>query len=358
MDHALPLHAAVPAARLASSRRQIAYWLLVCCFLVFVMIVVGGVTRLTRSGLSIVEWQPIAGALPPMNQAEWETMFAKYQATPEYLKVNRGMTLDEFKGIFFWEYFHRLLGRLIGVVFLVPLVWFAIRRRIERSMIPKLIGIFLLGGLQGAIGWWMVKSGLVDMPRVSHVRLGIHLGTAFLIFTAMFWVALGLLSPERPPTLTPARRSLANRAGALCVLIFVMVLSGALVAGTRAGYAYNTFPLMDGHWIPPGAYGTAPWWDNVFHDLTTVQFNHRVIAWLLFFLIPAFWFAARRVTLPDAARRPLNLLFAMLGVQIALGISTLLLHVPVALGAAHQGGALVLFALALWSAHALRRAGS
>lgn len=355
MDHALPLSAAASAAGPDAARRQIAAWLLVCCFLVFVMIVVGGITRLTRSGLSIVEWQPIAGVLPPLNPAEWEAMFAKYQATPEYLKVNRGMNLEEFKGIFFWEYVHRLLGRLIGVVFLVPLVWFALRRRIERSMVPKLVGIFLLGGLQGAIGWWMVKSGLVDLPRVNHVRLAIHLGTAFLIFTAMFWMALGLLAPDKPVELPAARRRLANRAVVVCGLVFAMVLSGALVAGTRAGYAYNTFPLMDGHWIPPAAYAGVPWWDDVFHDLTTVQFNHRVFAWLLFFLIPAFWWSARAVDLPAAARRPLNLLLAMLGVQITLGVSTLLLQVPVALGAAHQGGALVLHALALWSAHAIRR---
>ena len=170
MEHVLSHGVPTPHAARADARRQIAVWLLVCCLLVFVMIVVGGVTRLTRSGLSIVEWQPIAGALPPLNQAEWEAMFTKYQATPEYLKVNRGMSLEEFKGIFFWEYFHRLLGRLIGLVFFVPLVWFAVRRRIERAMIPKLVGIFLLGGLQGGIGWWMVKSGLVDLPRVNHVR--------------------------------------------------------------------------------------------------------------------------------------------------------------------------------------------
>ncbi|MBI1396346.1 MAG: heme A synthase [Betaproteobacteria bacterium] len=354
MDHALSFAPHPARAPAPASRRPVAFWLFVCCALVFVMVVVGGVTRLTRSGLSIVEWQPVVGTLPPLSHAEWEDMFAKYRQTPEYLKVNEGMTLSDFKGIFWWEYIHRLLGRTIGIVFFVPLLWFALKRRIERAMIPRLVGIFCLGGIQGAIGWWMVKSGLVDTPRVSHVRLAVHLGTAFLIFAAMFWTALGLLAPTGPSRLPPDRRRLARLASALCVLIFVMVLSGALVAGTRAGLAYNTFPLMDGHWIPPGLGALQPWWDNVFHNITTVQFDHRLIAWTLFFLIPGFWLLSRRVELPPAARLPVNLLLVMLAVQITLGISTLLLHVPVALGAAHQGGALVLFALALWTAHALR----
>ncbi len=348
----LPRAAAVPPPAVA--RRRIAAWLLVCCALVFIMIVVGGVTRLTRSGLSIVEWQPIAGTLPPLTQEAWETMFAKYRETPEYLKVNRGMGLDEFKGIFWWEYLHRLLGRTIGLVFLIPFVWFALRRQIERSLLPRLIGIFCLGGIQGAIGWWMVKSGLVDTPRVSHVRLAVHLGMAFLIFAAMFWTALGLLAPDRPTRPGSERAGLARFATGLAVWVYVMVLSGALVAGTRAGYAYNTFPLMDGHWVPPGLAELSPWWENLFHNLTTVQFNHRLIAWSLFFLVPILWWRSRAVDLTDAIRRPLNLLLAMLAVQIILGISTLMLQVPVALGAAHQGGALVLFALTLWSAHSLR----
>lgn len=356
MEHVISFHGAPRLARAGAARRRIAVWLLVCCALVLIMVVVGGVTRLTRSGLSIVEWQPIAGTLPPLNAEAWETTFAKYRETPEYLKVNQGMTLDEFKGIFWWEYIHRLLGRTIGLAFLLPLLWFALRRQIERSLLPRLIGIFCLGGVQGAIGWWMVKSGLVDTPRVSHVRLAVHLGTAFLIFSAMFWTALDLLAHERSARPSPERSTLARWSLVLCAWIFVMVLSGALVAGTRAGYAYNTFPLMDGHWVPPGLAELSPWWDNLFHNLTTVQFNHRTIAWSLFFLVPLFWWRSRRIELPPAARRPINLLLGMLAVQIALGICTLLLQVPVALGAAHQGGALVLLALALWSAHALRRA--
>ena len=201
-----------------NARRQVAAWLLVCCALVFAMVVVGGVTRLTRSGLSIVEWQPVMGALPPLNEMQWQEVLDKYKLTPEYQKVNRGMSLDEFKGIFWWEYFHRLLGRMIGLVFFVPLLYFILRRQVDRSLAPRLVAIFLLGGLQGAVGWWMVKSGLIDDPRVSHVRLSIHLGMAFLIYAAMFWTALGLLRGDAParnahpatPTHTPGQRSAAK----------------------------------------------------------------------------------------------------------------------------------------------------
>ncbi len=356
MNPAIPLHAGFTADPSEPARRQIAHWLLVLCALVFIMVVVGGVTRLTRSGLSIVEWQPIAGTLPPLTETAWQEMFTKYQATPEYLKVNHGMSLDEFKGIFWWEYIHRLLGRTIGLVFLIPFLWFLVKRRLSWSLAPKLVVLFVLGGMQGAIGWWMVKSGLVDTPRVSHVRLAVHLGMAFFLFAALLWTALGLLTPPRRRALTTDRRSVALHASGLLVLVYVMVLSGALVAGTRAGYAYNTFPLMDGRFIPSGLGGMVPWWDNLFHNLTTVQFNHRMIAWALMILIPAFWWSARRIDLPAEARRPLALLLGMLAVQVTLGISTLLLQVPVALGAAHQGGALVLFGLMLWTTHTLWRA--
>jgi heme a synthase len=356
MNPAIPLHAGFSSGRSEPDQRRVAQWLLVLCALVFIMVVVGGVTRLTRSGLSIVEWQPIAGTLPPLSETAWQEMFTKYQGTPEYLKVNRGMSLNEFKGIFWWEYIHRLLGRTIGLAFLIPFLWFLVKRQLSWSLAPKLVVLFLLGGMQGAIGWWMVKSGLVDTPRVSHVRLAVHLGMAFFLFAALLWTALGLLTPPRRRDLPPDRRRVAWRSTALVALVYVMVLSGALVAGTRAGYAYNTFPLMDGRLFPSGLGGMIPWWDNVFHNLTTVQFNHRMIAWALMVLIPAFWWSSRRVDLPTAARRPLVLLLAMLAVQVTLGISTLLLQVPVVLGAAHQGGALVLFGLMLWTTHALWKA--
>jgi cytochrome c oxidase assembly protein subunit 15 len=333
------------------ARRQLAGWLLVCCALVFAMVVVGGVTRLTRSGLSIVEWEPLIGAIPPLTQGDWEELFREYRATPEYRQVNQGMSLQAFKGIFWWEYFHRLLGRLIGLAFLLPLLWFLWRRQVPRGLSLRLFGIFLLGGVQGAVGWWMVASGLIEDPRVSHVRLSIHLGIAFLIFAAMLWTALDLLAQDGRAREWPP---LARRAGWLSALIFAMVLSGGLVAGTRAGYAYNTFPLMNGHLFPPEYFMLQPWWDNFLHNMATVQFNHRLIAWALFLLIPALWWAVRHRGSRQATLAA-SLLLAMLGVQLALGIGTLLLRVPVALGAAHQAGALALFGLSLWLAHALRR---
>jgi len=345
-----------PPAAARRARRQVAGWLLACCALVVAMVVVGGVTRLTRSGLSIVEWQPLIGAIPPLSQADWQQLFEQYQKTPEYLQVNRGMSLDQFKGIFWWEYFHRLLGRLIGAVFLIPLVWFAWTRRIPPGLGTWLTAIFLFGALQGAVGWWMVASGLLDDPRVSHARLSIHLGLAFLIFAAMFWTALELLGAQRPLSADPARRRLARHAMWLAALVFVMVLSGGLVAGTRAGYAYNTFPLMNGRFFPPEYFMLQPWWQNFLHNMATVQFNHRLIAWALLVLIPALWFAARRAQVPRRARLASNLLLGALAVQLTLGVATVLTGVPVALGASHQAGAVVLFALSLWTAHALRRA--
>lgn len=349
-------YSTAPAGVSAGAHRQVAAWLMLCCALVFAMVVVGGVTRLTRSGLSIVEWEPLIGAIPPLDEAQWQEQFQAYQATPEYIKVNHGMSLAEFKSIFWWEYFHRLLGRLIGVAFFVPLVFFALRRKIDRAFVPRLVGIFLLGGLQGAIGWWMVKSGLVDDPRVSHVRLSIHLGMAFLIFAAMLWTALDLLAKARGAPAGDAAPGLARFAIALCVLLFVMVLSGGLVAGTRAGYAYNTFPLMNGAFVPPEYLMLSPWWSNFLHNMATVQFNHRLIAWSLFVLVPVLWFAMRHARLPADTRIACHLMLVMLAAQLALGVATLLQRVPVHLGASHQAGALVLFGLLLWVAHGLHQA--
>lgn len=341
-----------------SNSRQIADWLAACCVLVLLMVVLGGVTRLTHSGLSMVEWKPLVGTIPPLSQADWEEVFLKYQATPEYLHVNRGMVLDEFKSIFWWEYFHRLLGRAIGVVFFLPLVFFLVRRKIDGPLALKLTGIFILGGLQGAMGWYMVKSGLVDDPRVSQYRLTAHLGLALAIYAAMLWTALDLPKPARAAN--ESRRWLGRYALALAALIFLMALSGGFVAGIRAGFAYNTFPLMNGHLVPPEILMLEPWWLNLFNNMATVQFNHRMIAWLLMLLmllvllVPAFWLMTRRVPLPPRARLATHLFHGMLAIQVMLGTSTLLLAVPVLLAAAHQGGAVLLLTAALWAGHEIR----
>lgn len=214
------------------------------------MVVVGGVTRLTDSGLSIVEWQPLVGTMPPITQTDWDELLEKYRTSPQYEKVNKGMSIDEFKTIFWWEYFHRLLGRLIGLVFFIPFVYFLIKKQIDKPLGIKLTGIFILGGLQGFMGWYMVMSGLVDIPHVSQYRLTAHLGLAFIIFATMLWVALGLLSPIPAETDEQDTNGLRRFAIGLSWLIFIMVLSGGFVAGIRAGLAYNTFPLMNGHFIP------------------------------------------------------------------------------------------------------------
>ena len=344
-------------APVRTDARAVAVWLLVCCALVFAMVVVGGVTRLTHSGLSITEWNPVVGTLPPLGAKAWDEAFLRYQATPEYRQVNRGMTLDAFKTIFWWEYAHRLLGRAIGAVFLLPLVWFIVRRKLPTAFGPRLFTIFALGGLQGALGWYMVQSGLVDDPRVSQIRLTLHLGLAFLIFGAMLWTALSLL---RPPLAADDRRTAPLRrfAWTLTALVFVMVLAGGLVAGLRAGFAYNTFPLMAGALMPQEIMTLEPWYLNFVNNMATVQFDHRAVGWILVFTVPAFWWqVARSDGAPAPVRRGASVLLLLLAIQVILGVGTLLLVVPLPLAAAHQAGALLVFAAALNVTHALRATG-
>ena len=336
------------------SDRAVAWWLFACCAMVFATLIVGGVTRLTHSGLSIVEWQPLLGAIPPFGEAHWQALFAKYQQSPQFQKVNVDMTLDGFKFIFWWEWVHRLLGRTIGVVFFVPFLWFLLKGRIDRGLAPKLFGFFVLGGLQGAMGWYMVKSGLVDDPRVSQYRLAAHLGLAFLIFGLMLWTGLGLLGQRVAAASGTSLRSVQTVAAVLVAMLFVMVLSGALVAGTHAGALYNSFPLMGEHFVPPEVLALTPAWLNVFENQSTIQFDHRTIAWILFFTLPLFcWKTIRHI---PYARPAAFAVLAMLFLQLLLGIFTLLNGVPIVLAAAHQAGAMILFALLIWLNHQLRSA--
>lgn len=349
--HAAPL----PTGRAGLHARSVAIWMLACCALLVAMVVVGGVTRLTHSGLSIVEWQPFVGTVPPLDAAQWEDAFARYRATPEFRLVNRDMTLDGFKRIFWWEYGHRLLGRTIGLVFVLPLIWFLWRRRIDRALARRLALIFALGLAQGAVGWWMVQSGLVDDPKVSPLRLTAHLGIAIFIYAAMFWTALDLLAPGSCIAVLHRPHRLASPALAIAALVFLMILSGGLVAGARAGFAYNTFPLMDGRWIPHGVFGADPWFASPWRDLTTVQFDHRVLAWLLAAAIPLFWWRVQRSDAGNDAKRAAFWLLVAFALQVALGIATLVMRVPVPVAAAHQAGAVAVFTAALWVAHRLRR---
>ncbi len=325
-----------------TDRRAVAVWLFVCAAFTFAIVVVGGITRLTESGLSIVEWQPIVGALPPLSQADWEALFAKYRETPQYQKVFSEIGLDGFKSIFWWEYSHRLLGRIIGLVFLVPFLFFLFTGRLSGSLAWKLAGLFVLGALQGAMGWYMVKSGLVDDPRVSHFRLTAHLGLALVIFCVEFWLALELLRPS----------GTGKDGFALLVLaiVFLMALSGGFVAGMRAGHAYNSFPLMNGHLVPPEAFMLEPWWRNFLWNVATVQLVHRSIFWLLLILVPLLWWRARHTPAKVAGHH----LLGMFVLQALLGIATLLYVVPIPLAAAHQAGAVLLIACALWTAHAMQ----
>lgn len=328
--------------------RQVASWLLFCAAVVFGMILLGGVTRLTHSGLSMVEWKPLMGVIPPLNEQEWQATFDKYKQFPEYQKVNKGMSLEGFKSIFMYEYLHRVLGRLIGVIFAVPLLYFAVRRRLRPGHTPHLVALFCLGGLQGLLGWYMVKSGLVDNPRVSQYRLAAHLGVAVAIYAYMLWLAFDLLwSRDGPAT----RKAYGGLSLSMVGLVYLMILSGALVAGTRAGLAYPTWPLMGDTFIPPGLYATTPAWLAALEDVVTIQFNHRMFAYVLFILLHALAFMVYRGASPGRTRLACVLLVIMLWVQVLLGISTLLLQVPVGLATAHQGGAVLLLTAILFLTH-------
>ncbi len=331
--------------------RVVATWLLFVCALVFCMVVLGGVTRLTGSGLSMVDWRPVVGWLPPLTATDWQQSFEMYQRSPEFQKVNSHMSIDDYKGIFWLEYLHRLLGRLIGVAFLVPFVVLTLKGFIKRRDWPKYLLMFCLGGLQGVLGWYMVKSGLVDNPHVSQYRLSAHLIAAFLIYAYMLWVALSLLYPVPGGQAHP----LYARTRWLAGLLTVTIVSGGFVAGLKAGKIYNTFPLMGDSWIPQGLLALDPAWRNFFDNTTTVQFDHRVLAMATLAVVVFYWFAARQYALPERTRKAVNALLHTSLLQVALGITTLLYAVPIALGAAHQGVALLLFSVVIFLLHSLRK---
>ncbi len=351
----------------AYPRRAIAGWLFTVAGLIYAMAVIGAITRLTESGLSIVYWRPITGWLPPLSVAEWEAVFAQYQSSPEYMKVNAGMTLAEFKTIFWWEYVHRLWGRLIGVAFALPMLWFLVRRQVPPRLRGHLVAAFALGGLQGVVGWWMVQSGLIDRPDVSHLRLAAHLGLAVAIYGYVLWLAIAVLNhgfaDQAPGTAhlaadptSIASRRLAPGSVAVGGLVYLTILSGALVAGLDAGLIYNTFPLMDGALIPSAAFSLSPWWLNLIDDIATVQFDHRWLAITTGVACLWLWWSCCRAAITARARIAAHCLALMVCAQLGLGISTLILVVPVPLAAAHQGGALLLFGIIMWLCFELRAA--
>ena len=336
----------------AGSERQIASWLLVCCAILFSLIVLGGVTRLTGSGLSITEWRPVTGVLPPFSEQAWQGEFDLYRASPEYRVVNRGMSLSEFKMIYAYEYAHRLLARMLGLAFAIPLLWFWLRGKIPARLRWPLIGLLGLGMLQGYMGWFMVASGLVDIPRVSPYRLAAHLSLALIIYAAMFWLVLGLLRPR----VTPAPASIRNGLRPLLLVLVVTILSGAFVAGLKAGFVYNTFPLMGGQWVPDGLLHLEPAWRNWFENPATVQFTHRVLGLSTLAIALFLWVRALRLPLSSTQRLAFHGLAVAVIAQATLGIKTLLMFVPVSLGAAHQGGAVVVLSAVLFALYETGRA--
>lgn len=320
-------------------QRRIGIWLLICCLVLFSLIVLGGATRLTGSGLSMVVWEPVTGVVPPMNEADWLLEFDAYRATPEYQKINHGMSLEEFKFIYWFEFGHRILARSLGLIFALPLAWFFWRGWISRSLRWPLLGLLALGMLQGWMGWFMVSSGLVDVPRVSPYRLAAHLSLAMILFAFMLRLALGQLLPARHRA-----QPLRGWTITLLVLVASTIFMGAFVAGLHAGLVYNDFPLMAGQWIPDGILGLKPLWRNFFENTAAVQFLHRLLAISTLVVAGLAWAQVRKRA-PDAlARQLFHLLLALVFVQVVLGISTLMLYVPVVLGTLHQGVAVLVLA--------------
>ncbi|MES0808229.1 COX15/CtaA family protein [Roseibium sp. SCPC15] len=328
--------------RIRRSRTLIRWWLYFVCALILAMVVVGGATRLTESGLSITEWKPIHGVIPPLNEAEWEEELEKYRQIPEYQLINKGMSLDEFKFIFWWEWGHRLLGRFIGVAFFVPMVAFWAAGRIEPWLKPKLLIGLALGGLQGFVGWWMVASGLVDRVDVSQYRLATHLTLALIIFAYLFWIARRLTPLTEP--LPAEQAKLTGLSVLLLVLVFVQIFLGGLVAGLNAGLTFNTWPLMDGQLIPGGLLVMEPAWLNFFENVLTVQFQHRMTAYLLVVVALILMMTTFKVSQRKELRRAGGHVGAFVLLQAVFGVLTLIWHVPLSVALVHQGFAVVVLA--------------
>lgn len=328
----------------------VAIWLFGVAALVFCMVVVGGITRLTGSGLSITEWKPLLGAIPPLNQADWQEAFRKYQEIPQYSQVNAGMSLSEFQGIYWWEWIHRQLGRLIGVAFAVPFVVLLAMRMIPKRLIWRCALLLGLGGLQGLIGWWMVSSGLSERVDVAPERLATHLGLAFLIFAGLIWTGLEALFGEEHSR-SPVGWS--RGAAILLGLVFLQCLLGGLVAGGKAGFIYTDWPMMNGQVLPPVEWGQGGL--AFLHDRALVQFNHRITAYALFIAAAIYAVQAWRWRLAEGQGAAAFVLFGVVTLQAVLGIVTLIHVVPVPLGVLHQAGAAIVLGVATWNLWLVRR---
>ncbi len=337
----------------AATLSAVRFWLFTVAGFVLAMVIAGGATRLTGSGLSITEWQPLLGAVPPLSEAAWQDAFEKYRHIPEYQLVNAGMSLEGFKSIYWWEWTHRLLGRLTGFVFLIPFVYFLARRAIPKTFIPSIAALFLLGGAQGALGWFMVKSGLSDRVDVSQYRLAAHMALATAIASYAFWLGLSLRDEAQDgqePMATGSLRRVKVGAIVLAGLVYMQIIAGAFVAGLKAGHASNTWPLMNGEIVPAGLDVYTPWYMNLFENPLMAQFVHRGLAYVIAIYAVAFGLATWRW---HCLRLPAAAIGAAIVVQIALGAGTVVYNVPLGLALAHQANAMLLLALSLWT---LRRA--
>ncbi|NCP46004.1 MAG: heme A synthase [Flavobacteriales bacterium] len=333
--------------------KSIFYWLISGCLLIFLMVLIGGITRLTNSGLSMVEWKLIMGIIPPLNEAQWLEIFDKYKQFPEYQLVNTHFTLDEFKSIFFWEYLHRLLGRIIGLVFIIPFIYFLLKKRLSKKMIIQCVILLGMGALQGFFGWWMVESGLNKDPDVSHFRLAIHLVTAFLTFAYTFWVALGLLTGLNEKNIFFP--SLRNSFVVLLIVLIIQIVYGAFVAGLNAGFLMNTWPKMENQWINDAVFAISPLWKNFTEGLAGVQFIHRYVAVIVVAMVVFIWFKAAKFDISKIQLLSLKILLSVVFLQFLLGVFTLVYAVPVWLGVVHQIGAFLLLAATVFGMFVFKR---
>jgi cytochrome c oxidase assembly protein subunit 15 len=345
----------LPGTPLAPVAVSVRVWLFSIAGLCFLVAVIGAITRLTESGLSMVEWKPLVQDIPPLNDAQWQAVFAKYQASPQYLQVNHGMSLGEYQGIYWWEWTHRLIAQLIGLAFAVPFLWFLIRRQLPRRLVPYLVGLFVLGGLQGLLGWAMVASGLVDRPSVSHYRLAAHLSMDLTIYSLTLWTAFFVARP-RGAALTPAQNQpiLQRHAVLGLAALAITIVWGAFTAGLRAGLIYNTFPMMGGNFVPPDLMALHPWWSNFVENHGAVQFTHRMLAMTTGLILIALALRLRAPTVAPELRKMATALFAVVALQIFLGIETVLNQVPVWLGALHQANAILLLGIVVRTLFLLR----
>lgn len=329
--------------------KRVIYWLLTGCVLIFIMVIVGGITRLTHSGLSMSNYKLISGTIPPMNEVEWQEAFDLYKQYPEYQKLNTHFDLQDFKDIYFWEWLHRVIGRFIGLVFIIPFLYFLIRKQLSKPTIKKCIILLFMGGFQGFLGWYMVKSGLVDNPDVSHYRLAAHLTTAFLTFAFTFWVALDLIFPQKKEI----EKKLRNFIRIGLVVLILQIIYGAFVAGLDAGFMHNHWPLMsEGKLMHETVYTEQqPLYKNFIEGRSGVQFVHRTLAYVVVIFIIAIWLKVRKLILTRPQLIGINLLLVTLAIQFILGIFTIIYAVPVWLGVAHQVGAFLLLSAMTFTLH-------